>query len=375
VAQDDGQERTEEATPKRQREAKEKGQIARSRELTTLVMLLIAGAAMMVMGDQMVSSILTAMESGFQVQRTEIFDPFYPVRAFQRLVTEVFISLSPFFIVTIIVALLAPAAIGGWSFSAQAIAFKWDKLDPIKGLKRVLGPQGFMELFKALAKFSLIFVATVLALWAMVDEFLGLGNEPIEQGLAHAGHLVLWVFILASSALFVVAAIDVPFQIWNHNKQLRMTRQEVKDEFKDTEGKPEVKRRVREVQMEMSRRRMMAEVPKADVIVTNPTHYSVALKYDQSEMEAPMVIAKGADLIALEIRRVARDANVPIMESPALARSIFHTTELNEEIPAGLYKAVAMILAHVFQLRKKRRYTSRPISMPNVPIPDELKRD
>ncbi len=376
MAQDDGQERTEEATPKRQREAREKGQIARSRELNTLLMLLASAAGLMFLGEDIIAGIEASIDTALTPTRQQIFDTNYPVKLFQSTVADMLLTLSPFFSISVLVALLAPSLLGGWSFSLKAIGFKWNKLDPIKGMGRVFGWQGVMELVKAIAKFTLVLIAAIVVLWFFLDEFLGLGSEPVKKGMVHAAELIIWAFLTASLGLSIVAVVDVPFQIWNHNKQLKMTRQEIKDEFKDTEGKPEIKRRVREVQMEMSRRRMMAEVPKADVIITNPTHFAIALRYDQAKMAAPVVVAKGADLIAAEIRRVATEANVPLLSSPALARSIYYTTELNEEIPAGLYKAAAMVLAYVFQIRKGRRnYRSRRLSMPNVPIPDELKRE
>ena len=376
MAQDDGQERTQEATPKREREAREKGQIARSRELNNVVMLVGSAAAFMLMGSNMLAGLESILDYSLQPSRQQIFDEKQMIAMLGNIVEEALLMLAPFFGLTILIALIAPTLIGGWSFSVQALGFKWEKMDPIKGLKRVLGPQGAMELVKAFAKFMVVLSVAVLMFWLYTDEILALGGESLQSALAHAGELVVWCFMIASSALIVIALVDVPFQIWNHSKQMKMTFQEVKDEFKDTEGKPEVKRKIREVQMEMSRRRMMADVPQADVIVTNPTHYSVALRYDPASMPAPVMIAKGADLIAFEIRRVATDSKVPILESPALSRAIYYSTEIGDEVPEGLYKAVALILAHVYGLKKKRkRYSSKPVAMPNVPIPEAYRRD
>ncbi|NOY71427.1 MAG: flagellar biosynthesis protein FlhB [Gammaproteobacteria bacterium] len=376
MAKDDGQERTEEATPKREREAREKGQVARSRELNNVVMLIGSAAAFMLMGNSMMASFEEIMDFSFQVSREQVFDEKQMVSRLRTLVEAALLMLAPFMGLSILIALVAPALIGGWSFSTKAVGFKWEKMDPIKGLKRILGPQGFMELFKAFAKFMVVLSAAVLLLWIYTDEFLGLGRQALKPALAQAGELLLWCFMLASSALIVIALVDIPFQIWNHKKQLKMTFQEIKDEFKETEGKPEVKRKIREVQLEMSRRRMMSDVPQADVIVTNPTHFSVALRYDPKTMPAPVMLAKGADLIAFEIRRVATDSKVPILESPALSRAIFYSTEIGDEVPEGLYKAVALVLAHVYGLKKKRRrYSAKPIAMSNVPIPDAYRRD
>lgn len=376
MAKDDGQERNEEATPKRQNDAREKGQIARSRELNNVIMLIGSAVAFMLMGSSMMAGFEEIMDFSFQPSRDHIFDETQMTTKLMTIVKAALLMLAPFFGLTILIALVSSTLLGGWSFSTKALGFKWEKMDPIKGLKRILGPQGLMELFKALAKFSVVLSAAILLLWIYMNEFLGLGGQALKPALAHAGELVIWCFMLASSALIVIALVDVPFQIWNHNKQLKMTFQEIKDEFKETEGKPEVKRKIREVQMEMSRRRMMADVPQADVIVTNPTHFSVALRYDPKTMPAPVMLAKGADLIAFEIRRVAVDSKVPVLESPTLSRAIFYSTEIGDEVPEGLYKAVALILVHVYGLKKKRRrYSSKPIVLPDVPVPEEYRRD
>lgn len=376
MAENSGQERTEEATPKKQREAREKGQIARSRELNTLLMMLCSAATLFALGEYMLKGISDVISSAFVLERKQVFDTTYLTSILSDAVVHILLAIAPFLFMTVVVAFVASMMLGGWSFSVKALGFKWEKVDPIKGFKRIFGPQGLMELFKAFAKFSIVVAMVLLALWLYFDQIVTLSDEPLERGLSHAAELILWSFLIASAAMIFVAAVDVPFQIWNHNKQLKMTKQEVKDEFKDTEGKPEVKRRIRETQMEMAQRRMMAEVPKADVVITNPTHYAVALKYDPKTMEAPIVVAKGADLIAAEIRRIALESEVPLMSSPALARSIYHTTELDSPVPEGLYKAVAMVLAYIFQTKqKRRRYSKRPLTMHDVPIPDELRRD
>ena len=376
MAENSGQERTEEATPKKKREARDKGQIARSRELNTLMMMMCSAATLFILGEYMLKGISDVIGSAFVLERQQVFDTKYLTSILSDSVVHILIAIAPFLFMTVIVAFVASVMLGGWSFSVKALGFKWEKVDPIKGFKRIFGPQGLMELFKAFAKFSIVVSVVLVALWFYFDQIVHLSDEPLERGLAHAAELILWCFLFASCALIFVAAVDVPFQVWNHNKQLKMTKQEVKDEFKDTEGKPEVKRRIKEVQMEMAQRRMMAEVPKADVIITNPTHYAVALKYDPKTMAAPLVVAKGADLIAAEIRRIALESDVPLMSSPALARSIYHTTEIDSPIPEGLYKAVAMVLAYIFQTKQKgRRYSKRPMEMKDVPIPEELRRD
>ncbi len=241
---------------------------------------------------------------------------------------------------------------------------------------KVFSVRGLMELLKALAKFSLVLVIALLLLWNDVDDILLLGTKSVMPALADSGHILLWSFLALSSAMILIAAIDVPFQLWDYTKQLRMTRQEIKDEFKETDGNPEMKRRIKEVQQEMAQRRMMEEVPKADVVVTNPTHYAVALSYDQSGMAAPVVVAKGKDLIATHIRSIATQHQIPIVTAPPLTRALFHTTELQREIPAGLFMAVAQVLAYTYQLRRRgAQAATEDLNIGELPIPDDMRYD
>ncbi|MDH5435319.1 MAG: flagellar biosynthesis protein FlhB [Gammaproteobacteria bacterium] len=376
MAESDGQERSEEPTGKRLSDAREKGQVARSRELTTTFILLAGGGGMMMMGGYLIDGMRNVMTAGFQISRTEIFDPTSMVHYFVDAVANMTGTLMPLFIILFIVALLTPMLLGGFSFSTQAMAFKWDKLDPVKGLGKLFAMRGLMELFKALGKFLLIGTIAMLVLQFYLEDFLYLGNQDIQPALRQTMDILGWSFILISASLIVIAAIDVPFQLWDHSRQLKMTKQEVKDEYKQSDGSPEVKSRARQLQRELAERRMMSEVPKADVIITNPTHYAVALRYDQARMDAPVVIAKGADLVAAKIREIANAKDIAIVSSPVLARAIYHTTELNAMIPAGLYLAVAQVLAYVFQLRGRRRkghMNDKPINMPDVPVPEDLR--
>lgn len=374
MAESDGQERTEQATPKREQEAREKGQVPRSRELGTVAALLAAATGFMTMGESLMTALADQMRRGLSLSREQVFDATAMPAHFLKAVVEALLTLMPFFALMVVVAIAASAVLGGWAFSA--LSFKWEKLDPIKGMGRVFAWRGLIEMLKGMAKFVLVSFAALLLLQAMGGEFLGLGRESLPQGLAHMGNLLLWAFLLLSATLLVVVLIDVPFQLWDHQRQLRMTKQEVRDEHKQTEGSPEVKGRIRRMQMEIAQRRMMAEVPKADVVVTNPSHYAVALRYDQSRGDAPVVVAKGADLIALKIRTVAQANDVPVLEAPPLARALYHSTELEQPIPVGLYRAVAMVLAYVYHLRQGPVYNREGVvNMPDLPIPDDLRRD
>ncbi len=383
MAEDSGQERTEEPTPRRKQQSRDKGQVARSRELNTMLMMLVSGTAFLVLGPALITTLMSIFREQLNMSRADIFDPNAMIRLFETAMLDAIWGLTPFFIVVVAAAVAGPMAMGGISFSSKALAFKWEKLDPIKGLGRLFAVRGLVELLKALAKFLIIGSVAVIFLYNQLDEYLGLGSEDLKPALGHTMHLLLFGFMVIASTLILLAAVDVPFQLWDHNKQLKMTMQEIKDENKETEGNPEVRARVRRVQKEMAQRRMMAEVPNADVVVTNPEHYAVALKYDPETMPAPLLLAKGVDLMAMQIRSIAREHGVMILEAPPLARALHHTTDLDAEIPSGLYLAVAQVLAYVFQLKRANKSSGRarnygagkPHRMGDLPIPDDMKFD
>ncbi|WP_321527783.1 flagellar biosynthesis protein FlhB [Sedimenticola selenatireducens] len=371
---EDGQEKTEEPTSKRLDDAKKKGQIARSKELNTMAITLIGGMALVGMSGSLGQGLVKIMSSNLTIPREEMFDVMAMTRRLVSSIQDALLMLAPFFAVVVVVAVLSSIALGGMAFSAQAMTPKLSKMNPLKGLKRLFSIKGLIELAKAMAKFFLVGGATALVLWLTLDSFINLSGMGLEPAIRELVNLVGWAFVLVSSTLILVAAVDVPFQIWDHKKQLKMTRQEIREEMKDTEGRPEVRGRIRQLQREMATRRMMDEVPKADVIVTNPTHYAVALRYNQARMNAPVVVAKGTELVAANIRRVGTEHAVPIIESPMLARAIYFHTELGEAIPAGLYLAVAKILAYVFQLKAYvPGQGKKPAEPGELQIPDELK--
>lgn len=367
MEQNQHQERTEQATPKRLKEAREKGQIPRSRELNTLGVMLASAGGLMLMGEHLGSGISGLMKEGLSYARNEALETSYIAKSLSELLLNGLLALAPFFAIVVLAAIASPLMLGGWSFSVKALAFKAEKLNPIKGLKRLFGLRGLLEMLKAIAKFLLVGTAAVFWLWYLADDFLSLSRQPILRALTHAAHLCVLSLVILSSVLVIIAAVDVPFQLWDHAKQLRMTKQEVRDEFKETEGKPEVKSRIRAAQQEIAQRRMMEEVPKADVIVTNPTHFAVALKYDAERMKAPRVVAKGVDLVAARIRNLAAENNVPIFSAPPLARALYRSTDLGKEIPAKLYAAVAQVLSYVYQLKQAENTAGmRPPAPPEI---------
>ncbi len=369
----DGQEKTEEPTPKRLQEAKKKGQIARSRELNTMAVTLIGGIALVTMSGHLGGGLWDLMTNNFTIPRADIYDPMAMVRRFAQALQDALFMLAPFFLVVVVVAVLSSVALGGIAFSGEALAPNLGKLNPLKGIKRLFSMKSLMELLKAIAKFLLVAGATALVLWLTLDDFLQLSHMELGPAVQEMASLIGWAFVMISTTLIIVAAVDVPFQLWEHKRQLKMTRQEIRDEMKETEGRPEVRGRIRSMQRELAQRRMMEEVPKADVIVTNPTHYAVALRYDQARMLAPKVVAKGVNLVAANIRKVAEEHHVPLIEAPMLARALYFNTELGETIPAGLFLAVAKLLAYVFQLRVYQRDGGeKPVMPKDLSIPEEL---
>ncbi|PWG63660.1 flagellar biosynthesis protein FlhB [Sediminicurvatus halobius] len=367
---ENGQEKTEDPTPKRQRDAKEKGQIPRSKELNTLAVMLVGAGALFALGDYMGNRVAAIMEDGLRLERGMVFNPNAPQEMLALLFGEGLLAVLPFALIMLVIALISPVALGGWIFSGKAIAPKLEKLNPLKGLKRIFGPQGLMELAKAIAKVAVVGVVGGLMLYAQREGFRDLAGLALGPALGKAADLFFGTFLILSASLILIALVDVPFQIWNHTQKIRMTHQEVRDEFKETEGKPEVKSRIRQLQQELAQGRMMENVPKADVVVTNPTHFAVALRYDQLKMKAPRVVAKGTDQVALRIRELAAEHNVPRFEAPMLARALYHTSELEREIPAGLYLAVAQVLAYIYQLRTATR--GRRPAPPKPEIPEEF---
>lgn len=373
MATDSAQERTERATPKRIREAREKGQVPRSRELNSMALLMAAAGGMLVMGEHLLGGLGELLHHGLSFEHARNIDTQTMMEMFGDTALQSLVLVSPLFVLLVVTAVMTPLGLGGWSFSSKAFAFKWEKLDPIQGIGRIFSAKGLMELLKVLAKFILVSVISGMILWSLVDEILGLGAESLQPALIHLAHICGWSFLASSSVLIIIAAVDVPFQLWQHNKQLKMTKQEIRDESKETDGRPEVKSRIRALQREMSQRRMMEAVPSADVVITNPTHYAVALRYDSQRMRAPVVVAKGADLIAAQIRHIAGQNDVAIVSAPPLARAIYASTDIDREIPSGLYIAVATILSYVYQLRAAVKEGVIPPAAPtDLPIPDEL---
>ena len=360
-----GQERTEQPTERRLQEARKKGQVPRSRELNTMLSLMLAAIALLVLGGNISRNIMNISVEGFSVSRELIFDPSQLPYQFMHMASQTLLALLPFLAVMLVAVFAGPLMMGGWSFSLETIAFKSEKLNPIKGLARIFSLKGLVELAKALAKFLLLLGAAILIFFSIDQQLLSLASmNPKAAGLEAVTVLVQVLLILSATTILIVA-LDVPFELWNHSKQLRMTKQEVRDEMKETDGNPQVKQRIRTMQRQLAEGRMMEDVKTADVVITNPTHYAVALQYLDRPGSAPRLVAKGKDLTALRIRSIATEHDIPLFEAPPLARALYRSTEIGHEIPHVLYMAVARVLAYVFQLKN-----AGPTDY--VPKPDDL---
>jgi len=263
---------------------------------------------------------------------------------------------------------------GGWNFSSEALQPNFSKFNPISGIKKIFGVQGIVELIKAIVKVVLVFYSAWLLFTVYRHDLMSLNGMPLKQAIYRVADIISFSLLMLSATLILVVIIDVPYQLWNNKRQLKMSKQEVKDESKESEGNPEIKGRVRKMQMEIAQRRMMEEVPRADVIVTNPSHFAVALKYDQNSSAAPTLLAKGTDLMAAPIRKIALGADTPLVAAPPLARDLYYSTELQEEIPQGLFLAVAQILAYVFQLKAATENGwDKPFPPSDLPVPDDFR--
>src|SRR5689334_4341794 len=363
---DNDAERTEQPTQKRLEEARRNGQIPRSTELNAAAVVLIAGGGLHFLGGSLGSNLFELMRGGLSISRDQALDSSSAISMFAASVQHALLACAPILGLTLVAALLAPLSIGGWNLAFGALSPDFSRLSPITGFGRVFSMRGLVELVKAFAKFLLVAIIAVIFLWMKTDEMLRLGAEPTAVAIGHAITLSGHALLALAAALGLIAAIDVPWQLFQYTKSLRMTREEIREELKESEGNPEVKGKIRQIQQERARRRMMQEVPKADVVVTNPTHFAVALRYDEKRMRAPIVVAKGVDEVAAKIREVAGEHSVPLFEAPPLARALFRAVDLNEPVPARLYVAVAQVLTYVYQLKSAKRTGAVPPVPPSI---------
>jgi len=365
VAEND-QERTERPTAKRLEKAREEGQVPRSAELNAAAVLLVTAAGLHFLGGSIGAALFDIMKSALSISPAEAVDPGLALSAASAQMLRALMACAPVLGLTMVAALVAPLTLGGWNLSFGALAPDFTRLDPIAGFGRFFSTRGAVELGKAFGKFLIVATVAVIVLRKQSPHLLALGAAPLPVAIAQAANLASDALLAVSGGLVIIAAIDVPWQLWQYSDKLKMTRDEIRQEFKESEGAPEVRSRIRRTQREYARRRMMHEVPKADVVVVNPTHFAVALRYDESRMRAPLVVAKGTDLVAARIREIATEHSVPIFEAPPLARALHHNVEIGGEIPATLYVAVAQVLTYIYQLKSARTSGARPPEPPAI---------
>ena len=373
MAEDTGLERTEPASARRREQAREEGQVARSRELSTLALLLAAGSGLWFMGAGLTDRLSGLMRHGMQLDRALAFDPDLMLARLKDSSIDVLLAFSPLLLLLVLAGIASALLLNGWLFSFKPLLPDFSRLDPLQGLARIASWHGVIEMLKAIGKTVLVGGVAAWVIWHNSGAVLSLAAEPLASGMTHLVEMLGTSFLVMAGSMALIVAVDIPFQIWDNEKKLRMTREEVRQENKETEGDPKVKMHIRSQQREMARRRMMAEIPKADVVVTNPTHYAVALRYQDGAMRAPRVVAKGAHLLAARIRALADEHSVPVLEAPPLARALYRHAELGDEIPAALYTAVAEVLAYVYQLRRQREDGGPAPQQPELlPLPPEL---
>ncbi len=375
MADSDSGEKTEEPTAKKLEKSREEGQLPRSKELSTALILVASACALLLIGETIAKALLDIMRRGFTLSRDQVHDTNHMFQYLGSVLSDLAFPMLIFLVIGVIAGIYGNLAIGGFNFSWKAASPKASKMNPLSGFKRMFGLNGLVELLKGIAKVAVVAVSSWFALSFFQDQALSLDQELFPLNFAHAMDLLAIIFTIMCCSLIPIVLIDVPYQKYKHNKELKMTKQEVKDEHKNTEGNPEIKGRQRRIQHEASQRRMMQDVPTADVVVTNPTHFSVALKYDRKGAGAPIVVAKGGDEMAFHIRKIAKAHDVTVLSTPPLARSLFHTTEVGDEIPEALFMAVAQVLAYVFQMQAfAQGNAERPSPLTkNLPIPRDLR--
>ncbi|SDC21898.1 flagellar biosynthetic protein FlhB [Massilia sp. PDC64] len=374
MAEDSDAERTEPASEKRLRQAREDGDIPRSREVATFTVLMTAGAGLWMLGGGLVNKLSSVLERGLSLDREQVYNPNVLIERILADVGGVLLACLPLAGVVMLMMLASPLLIGGWNFSAKAFTPNFGKLNPMRGLGNMVSTNALVELLKAVAKTLLVGAVAWFVVMSQKDTVIGLVVEPFGTAAPHLGSLLAKAFLTMVGALGAIAILDGPYQMWHYADKLKMTRQEVIQESKESDGNPQIKGKIRQLQREMAQKRMMSNVPTADVVVTNPTHFAVALKYADGQRGAPRVVAKGTDEVAAKIREIAKENKVAMLEAPALARALYKHTDIDDEIPEALYSAVAEVLAYVYQLRAYSKgtldqYPDRP---KKLPVPPEM---
>lgn len=372
MAEDSEAEKTEPASQRRLEQAREEGDVPRSREVATFTVLMAAGAGLWMTGSSLVRELSRSLTSGLSLTREQVYNPDVLINRILVDIVHVLVACLPLGVAVMVVALASPLLVGGWLFSSKAFTPNFMKLNPLTGLGNMFSTNSLVELIKAIIKSIVVGVVAYMVISRQQQEVIGLMAEPLHRGSAHVLEMLAFSFVVIVGALGFIALIDAPYQMWHYANKLKMTRQELIQESKESDGNPQIKGKIRQLQREMAKKRMMQEVPTADVVVTNPTHYAVALKYTEGGQGAPRVVAKGTDEVAAKIRELAKEHRVAILEAPPLARALHKHTEIGDEISPRLYAAVAEVLAYVFQIKAYRpglRYPDRPTKFD---VPDDM---
>ena len=368
---DDGQEKTEEPTGKRLSKARDEGQIARSTEINIAASVISVALFLFLFGNSLLGNVANVFAKGLVFDAQSVLEPQVAAGRLDDAMLEVFFAILPLLLLSASVVVVCSGLIGGYNFSWKALQPKASKFNPIAGLKRMFGTRSLVELAKAIAKFALVGGVAYILITSSISEFSEISRMAFEPGISASASLVTTAFLVAATTLIIIALIDAPYQAYKHNQQLKMTKKEVKDERKDAETSPEVKQRIRQKQREVSAARMLEAIAEADVVITNPEHFAVALAYDPSSDDPPKVVAKGADLMAQRIRDRAGEEGVPLFQSPVLARALFFTTELDAFIPEPLFEAVAQVIAYIFNINSINR-ANMTRSKPIPRVPDDM---
>jgi len=373
MAEDSDLEKTEPASERKLEKAREEGDVPRSRELATFTILMAAGAGIWTTSDTMMRQLNHVLVAGLTLERAQVYDFELLKARIAGNLGDLLLAFAPLAGILMLVALATPALLGGWLFTAKSFMPQFSRMNPLSGIGKMFSKNSLVELGKAISKALVVGIIAYLVISRQIDAVIGLATEPLATGTAHLGHMMLITFVSVVGGLAIIAAIDAPYQLWQYANKMKMTRQDVRQEAKESEGNPEIKAKIRQQQREMAKRRMMSEIPTADVVVTNPTHYAVALRYADGKMGAPRVVAKGADAVAARIRELAGEHNIPMLEAPPLARALYQHAELGDEIPEALYTAVAEVLAYVFQLRAYSRDGGMEPALPGeLDVPPRL---
>ncbi|MCB1887516.1 MAG: flagellar type III secretion system protein FlhB [Rhodocyclaceae bacterium] len=373
MAEESDLEKTEDPSPRRLEQAREEGQVPQSRELSTFLITMSGVASIWILGEWLADRMEGIVRRSFTLTRAEVYDATEMAGMLGRLGTEAVLTLAPLMAILLVASVAGPLMLGGFVVAPKVLRLDLTRLNPLKGLERMFSVHGLAELVKAVLKALLVGGVGSMVMWQSRGELFALLSQPLETGMKSFSQLVLLSALLITASLALLALLDVPFQLWQYHRKLRMSKEEVRKETKETEGDPQIKARIRGMQREMARRRMMTRVPEADVIVTNPTHFSVALKYDASQHGAPVVVAKGRNVVALKIREIGAEHGVPTLEAPPLARALYKHCELEEAVPAALYTAVAEVMAYVFQLNHFHAAGGLPPDAPDdIPVPEGM---